>query len=65
MQDVILEKMIDKMIDLNLDLSEKEIKQPVATRYEVLKYKRMEVIKEIQKIFKSSIDIYAKKVEGK
>ena len=65
MQDVILEKMIDKMIDLNLDLSEKEIKQLVATRYEVLKYKRMEVIKEIQKIFKSRIDIYARKVEGK
>ena len=65
MQDVILEKMIDKMIDLNLDLSEKEIKQLVATRYDVLKYKRMEVIKEIQKIFKSRIDIYARKVEGK
>lgn len=65
MQDVILEKMIDKMIDLNLDLSEKELKQLVATRYEVLKYKRMEVIKEIQKIFKSRIDLYAKKVEGK
>ena len=57
--------MIDKMIDLNLDLSEKELKQLVATRYEVLKYKRMEVIKEIQKIFKSRIDLYAKKVEGK
>ena len=65
MQDVILEKMIDKMIDLNLDLSEKEIKQLVATRYEVLKYKRMEVIKEIQKIFKSRIEIYARNVEGK
>lgn len=65
LQDVILEKMIDKMIDLNLDLSERELKQLVATRYEVLKYKRMEVIKEIQKIFKSSIDMYAKKVEGK
>ena len=65
MQDVILDKMIDKMIDLNLDLSEKELKQLVATRYEVLKYKRMEVIKEIQKIFKSRIDLYAKKVEGK
>ena len=65
MQDVILEKMIDKMIDLNLDLTEKEIKQLVATRYEVLKYKRMEVIKEIQKIFKSRIDSYTRKVEGK
>ena len=65
MQDVILEKMIDKMIDLNLDLTEKEIKQLVATRYEVLKYKRMEVIKEIQKIFKSRIDAYTRKVEGK
>ena len=63
MQDIILEKMIDKMIDLNLDLSEKEIKQLVATRYEVLKYKRMEVIKEIQKVFKERIDAFMSKTE--
>lgn len=62
-QDVILEQMINKMLDMNTELTENQLKQMVANRYEVIKYKKMEVIQEIQKIFKTHIDKYIQKTE--
>lgn len=64
-QDIILEQMIDKMLDLNLNLKQRELKQLIATRYEILKYKKLEVIQELQKEFKKHIDDYIRKVEKK
>ena len=37
----------------------------IAERYEVVRYKKMEILQEIQKIFKKNIDKYTKKVEKK
>lgn len=62
-QDVILEQMIDKMLDMNTELTENQLKQLVTSRYEVIRYKKMEVLQEIQKIFKSHIEKYIQKIE--
>ena len=59
----ILEQMLDKMIDMNTELTGQELKQMIAERYEVVRYKKMEILQEIQKIFKKNIDKYTKKVE--
>lgn len=61
----ILEQMLDKMIDMNTELTGQELKQMIAERYEVVRYKKMEILQEIQKIFKKNIDKYTKKVEKK
>lgn len=57
-QEIILEQMIDKMIDMDTDLTSQELKQMVAARYEVIKYKKLEVLQEIQKIYKKYIEKY-------
>lgn len=62
-QDVILEQMIDKMLDMNTELTENQLKQLVTSRYEIIRYKKMEVLQEIQKIFKSHIEKYIQKIE--
>ena len=61
----ILEQMLDKMIEMNTELTGQELKQMIAERYEVVRYKKMEILQEIQKIFKKNIDKYTKKVEKK
>ena len=62
-KDTILEQMIDKMLDMDSELTENELKKMVANRYEVIKYKKLEVLQEIQKIFKKHIDKYIQNVE--
>ena len=62
-QDNILEQMIDKMLDMNTELTGQQLKQMIGNRYEVIKYKKLEVLREIQKIFKKHIDKYLEKVE--
>ena len=37
----------------------------VAEKYEVIKYKKMAVLQDIQKIFKKNIELYEEKVEMK
>lgn len=64
-KDTILEQMIDKMIDMDTEITGKELKQMIAKQYEVIRYKKMEVLQEIQKIFKKNIDKYIQKVENK
>lgn len=59
----LLEQMLDKMIDMNTDLTGQELKQMISEHYEVIRYKKMEILQEIQKIFKKNIDKYTKKVE--
>lgn len=62
-KDIMVEALIDKMLDMDVDLTEKQLKNMIATRYEVIKYKKMQIIKELQKIFKEHIEKYNIKVE--
>lgn len=62
---VILEQMLDKMLDVNEDITEEQLRQMVAEKYEVIKYKKMAVLQDIQKIFKKYIDQYEDMVEMK
>lgn len=63
LKNIMVEGIIDKMLDVDNDITSQELKQLVAARYEVVRYKRMEVLQEIQKIFKKSIDNYTQNVE--
>ena len=62
---VILEQMLDKMLDVDEDITEEQLRQMVAEKYEVIKYKKMAVLQDIQKIFKKYIDQYEDMVEMK
>ena len=62
---VILEQMLDKMLDVDEDITEEQLRQMVAEKYEVIKYKKMAVLQDIQKIFKKYIDQYEDLVEMK
>ena len=64
-KDIMVEAMIDKMLDMDVELTEKQLKNMIATRYEVIKYKKMQIIQELQKIFKEHIEKYIKIVEEK
>lgn len=63
-QDTMIEHMIDTMIDFDTELSAEELKERIVTRYEVIKYKKMQVMQDIEKIFKEQIDSYLQKVEN-
>lgn len=62
-KDLMVEQMIDKMLDMDVELTQKQLKDMILNRYEVIKYKKLEIIQELQKIFKEHIDKYIKKVE--
>lgn len=62
---VILEQILDKMLDVDEDITEEQLRQMVAEKYEVIKYKKMAVLQDIQKIFKKYIDQYEDMVEMK
>ena len=64
-KNIMMEQLIDKLLDIDTNMTGQEIKQLVAARYEVIKYKKLEVLQEIQKIFKKNIDNYIQKVEKK
>ena len=55
--------MIEKMVDMDVEITEQDLTQMIAQRYEVIKYKKMEIIKEIQQIFKKHIERYEEQVE--
>ena len=55
---MILDQMIDKALDLNTKVTEAELEQMIAARYEVIKYKKMQAMKEIKEIFKEHFDKY-------
>ena len=62
---LVIEQMLDKMLDLDEEITEEQLKQLVAEKYEVIKYKKMAVLQDIQKIFKKYINQYEEMVEAK
>lgn len=62
MQKIVVDQMIDKMLEINENLSEEQIKNLIAAKYEVVKYKKLAVVQEIQKIFKEHIKSYMKRI---
>lgn len=62
-KETILEQMVNNLVDMDQDLTEEELNKLIANKYEVIKYKKMEAIKEIQKIFRDHIDKYLTKIE--
>ena len=63
LKETILEQMVNNLIDMDQDLTGEELNKLIANKYEVIKYKKMEAIKEIQKVFREHIDKYLNKVE--
>ncbi len=62
MQNMVVDQMIDKMLEINENFSENQIKDLIAKKYEIIKYKKTAVIQEIQKTFKEHIKQYMKKI---
>lgn len=62
-QETMVDQMIEKMVDMDVEVTEQDLTQMIAQRYEVIKYKKMEIIKEIQQIFKKHIERYEEQVE--
>ncbi|MEI3402135.1 MAG: DUF2357 domain-containing protein [Clostridia bacterium] len=62
---MVIEQMLDKMLDSDEEITEEQLQQMVAEKYEVIKYKKMAVLQDIQKIFKKNIELYEEKVEMK
>lgn len=62
-KETILEQMVSNLVDMDTDMTEEELNTLIANKYEVIKYKKMEAIKEIQKIFKDHIEKYLNKIE--
>ena len=62
-QETMVDQMIEKMIDMDVEVTEEDLTQMIAQRYEVIKYKKTEIIKEIQQIFKRHIEKYEEQVE--
>lgn len=62
-QETMVEQMIEKMVDMDVEVTEQQIQQMIANKYEVIKYKKTEIIKEIQQIFKKHIEKYEAQVE--
>ena len=60
---LVVEQMLDKIMDCDEDITEEQLQQLVAEKYEVIKYKKMAVLQDIQKIFKKHIEKYEKIVE--
>ena len=60
----ILEQMIDKLVDLDSGITQEDLNNLISNKYEVIKYKRMEALKELQKVFRKHIDKYIEKIGG-
>ena len=63
LKESILEQMVNNLVDMDQDLTSEELNKLIANKYEIIKYKKMEAIKEIQKVFREHIDKYLNKVE--
>ena len=62
-KEAMIEQMINKMLDLDVELTISKLKQMITNNYEAIRYKKLEVLREIQKIYKEHINKYLKKVE--
>ena len=63
--EALLEQVIDKMLDMNTELTSKQLNKMISARYEEIKYRKIEVLQEIQKIFKKHIEQTVKQFETK
>lgn len=54
--EVLIEQVIDKMLDMNTELTSGQLNKMIAARYEEIKYRKIEVLQEIQKQFKKRIE---------
>ena len=72
LKEKMVEQMLEKMVDMDEDESEnvndnrsaeQQLIQMISDKYEVIKYKKTEIIKEIQQIFKKHIEKYEEQVE--
>lgn len=61
-KETMVEQMIETMVDIDGEIDGEDLKQMILEKYEVIKYKKMEVIKEIQQIFKKNIEEYEEQV---
>ena len=65
LQNAVLDQLLDKMIDMNMGMTEEQLGELIANRYEKIKYRKMEIIQEINKIFKKNFEKYLQKIENK
>lgn len=72
LKEKMVEQMLEQMVDMDEDESEnvndngsteQQLIQMISDKYEVIKYKKTEIIKEIQQIFKKHIEKYEEQVE--
>lgn len=72
LKEQIIEQMVEQIVDMEQDSAEsindinneeQKIIQMISEKYEVIKYKKTEIIKEIQQIFKKHIEKYEEQVE--
>ena len=63
--EALIEQVIDKMLDMNTELTSKQLNKMIAARYEEIKYRKIEVLQEIQRIFKKHIEQTVEKIETK
>ena len=61
-KEAMLQQMVEKMLDMDEDLTDNKLKEMVAKVFEKVKYKKMDVLKELQKIYREHIDNYLEKV---
>ena len=61
-KEAMIQQLIEKMLDMDADLTSKKLSQMIANSYERIRYKKLEALKEIKKIYKSHIDQYLKKI---
>lgn len=75
LKEKMVEQMIEKIVDMEnndetenvngTNSAEQQLLQMIAEKYEVIKYKKIEIIKEIQQIFKKQIEKYEEQIEKK
>lgn len=64
-KDNMIDGLLERIIYINQDLSKEQIKDLVADKYEVVKYKNKLSIEEIEKIFKENLDNAMKQISFK
>ena len=60
-----LDQLINKMLDMNMELTDKQLENLIAEKYQKIKYKKLAVIQEINKIFKKHFEKYLQNIEEK
>lgn len=75
LKEKMVEQMLEKIVDMEnndetenvngTNSAEQQLLQMIAEKYEVIKYKKIEIIKEIQQIFKKQIEKYEEQIEKK